>query len=55
MKVEGTVVPMLFFFKLNSTPWRRIGEWRYNFTPRPLYHQGKTPWYPLGRRLVYYT
>jgi hypothetical protein len=22
-----------------------------SFTPRPLYPQGKSPWYPLGRRL----
>jgi hypothetical protein len=25
---------------------------RVNFTPRPLYPQGKSPWYPLDRRLV---
>jgi hypothetical protein len=23
-----------------------------SFTPRPLYPQGKSPWYPLDRRLV---
>jgi hypothetical protein len=22
-----------------------------SFTPRPLYRQGKSPWYPLGRKL----
>jgi hypothetical protein len=22
-----------------------------SFTPRPLYFQGKSPWYPLDRRL----
>jgi hypothetical protein len=22
-----------------------------SFTPRPLYFQGKSPWYALGRRL----
>jgi hypothetical protein len=22
-----------------------------SFTPRPLYPQGKSPWYPLGRTL----
>jgi len=22
-----------------------------SFTPRPLYPQGKSPWYPLDRRL----
>jgi len=27
--------------------WR----WVVNFTPRPLYPQGKIPWYSLGRRL----
>jgi hypothetical protein len=47
-------------------PWRYIGEWRYSstildldirsrwvvsFTPRPLYSRGKSPWYPLDRRL----
>jgi hypothetical protein len=47
-------------------PWRRIGEvevqlhaffnlgsrwmWLVSFTPRPLYPQGKSPWYPLDRR-----
>jgi hypothetical protein len=43
-----------------------LGEWRYSsthsltsaldrvvsFTPRPLYPQGKSPWYSLDRRLV---
>jgi hypothetical protein len=51
--------------QLSTTPWRRIGEWMYNsffdlstrwrwvvnFTSRPLYPQGKSPWYPLNRRL----
>jgi hypothetical protein len=23
----------------------------FSFTPRPLYPQGKSPWYPLDRRL----
>jgi hypothetical protein len=47
-------------------PWRRMGSgcidshfldlgtsWRWvvNFTPRPLYPQGKSPQYPLDRRL----
>jgi hypothetical protein len=27
--------------------WR----WVVSFTPRPLYSQGKSPWYPLDRRL----
>jgi hypothetical protein len=30
-----------------STSWRRV----VNFTPRPLYPQGKSPRYPLDRRL----
>jgi hypothetical protein len=47
-------------------PWRHIGEWRYSSTipdlgtrwrwvvsvmPRPLYPWGKSPLYPLDRRL----
>jgi hypothetical protein len=28
------------------TTWRRV----VSFTPRPLYPQGKSPWYPLDRR-----
>jgi hypothetical protein len=49
----------------STTPWRRMGSgcidprfldlgtsWRWvvSFTPRPLYPQGKSPWYPLYRR-----
>jgi hypothetical protein len=26
-------------------------RWVVSFTPRPLYPQGKSPWYPLDRRL----
>jgi hypothetical protein len=26
-------------------------RWLVSFTPRPLYPQGKSPWYPLDRRL----
>jgi hypothetical protein len=29
---------------------RRMGEWRYSFTPRKLYPQEKSPRYPLDRR-----
>jgi hypothetical protein len=29
------------------TKWRRVGR----LTPRPLYPQGKSPWYSLDRRL----
>jgi hypothetical protein len=34
------------FFDLGSR-WR----WVVSFTPRPLYPQGKSPWYPSDRRL----
>jgi hypothetical protein len=27
------------------------GRWVVSFTPRPLHPQGKSPWYPLDRRL----
>jgi len=27
------------------------GKWSVSFTPRPLYCLGKTPRYPLGKRL----
>jgi hypothetical protein len=30
-----------------GTRWRRVAS----FTTRPLYSQGKSPWYPLDRRL----
>jgi hypothetical protein len=62
---EAKVVPVLFL--LSTTPWRRIEgvevwlhtffdlgtRWRrvVSFTPRPLYPQGKSPWYPLYKRL----
>jgi hypothetical protein len=26
-------------------------RWAVSFTPRPLYSQGNSPWYPLDRRL----
>jgi hypothetical protein len=63
-KGKGKVVPVLLtkhhamkaywevkvylhsFFDL-GTRWR----WVVSFTPRPLYPQGKSPWYPLDRRL----
>jgi hypothetical protein len=62
-KVKVKVVPMLKW--LNTMPGRRIGKWMYrsifswpgtslrwvvDFTPLPLYHRGKSPWYPLDRR-----
>jgi hypothetical protein len=34
------------FFK-HGTRW----SWVVGFTPLPLYHQGKSPWHPLDRRL----
>jgi hypothetical protein len=30
-----------------GTRWK----WVVSFTPRPLYPKGKSPWYPLDRRL----
>jgi hypothetical protein len=54
------------FNELSTTPWRRMGEcmytstflglgtsWRWvvNFTLRPLYPRGKSPRYPVDRRL----
>jgi hypothetical protein len=30
-----------------GTRWRRV----VSFTPQPLYHQGKNPWYPLDMGL----
>jgi hypothetical protein len=31
-----------------GTRWRQV----VSFTPHPLYFQGKSPWYPLDRRLA---
>jgi hypothetical protein len=59
----GTTLPFTFH---PTTPWRLIGEWRYSSThswtrhsmevscqphARPFYPQGKSPWFPLDRRL----
>jgi hypothetical protein len=41
---SGGIAPRIDF----GTSWR----WVVGFTPRPLYLQGKSPWYPLDRRLV---
>jgi hypothetical protein len=47
MKVYwGVEVYLHSFFDL-GTRWR----WVVSFTPRPLYLQGKSPRYPLDRRL----
>jgi hypothetical protein len=41
---SGGIAPRI----LNQgTRWR----WVVSFTPRPLYPQGKNPWYPLDRRV----
>jgi hypothetical protein len=40
----GGITPYIFSL---STRWK----WVVSFTPRPLYPQGKSPWYPLDRRL----
>jgi hypothetical protein len=46
---------------MSTTSWRRIGEWRYSSTHSltlrgrlhapAVFPQGKSPWYPLDRRL----
>jgi len=41
---------MYWGWRYSSThSWLR--RWVVSFTPRPLYPQGKSPWYPLDRRL----
>jgi len=34
-------------------PWGTRWRWVVSFTPRPLYRQGKTPWYSLDRTEPY--
>jgi len=41
---SGGIVPVILDLGIR---WR----WVVSFTPRPLYPQGKGPWYPLDRRL----
>jgi hypothetical protein len=41
---SGGIAPLIFYL---GTRWR----WVVSFTPRQLYSQGKSPWYPLYRRL----
>jgi hypothetical protein len=63
---KGKVVPVLFLLNRAPRHEGVLGEWRYSsthswtrtrwrwvvsFTRRPLYPQGKSPWYPLDRRL----
>jgi hypothetical protein len=43
---RGVEVYLRAFFDL-GTRWR----WVVSFTPGPFYPQGKSPWYPLDRRL----
>jgi hypothetical protein len=41
---SGGIAPLI--------PWpRHRRRWVVSFTPRPLYPHGKSPWYPLDRRL----
>jgi hypothetical protein len=40
----GGITPRILYL---GTKWR----WVVSFTPRPLYPQGKSPWYPLEKRL----
>jgi hypothetical protein len=47
MKAYWGVEVYLHSFFDPGTRWR----WVVSFTPRPLYPQGKTSWYPLDRRL----
>jgi hypothetical protein len=41
---SGGIVPQILDL---GTRWR----WVVSFMPRPLYPRGKSPWYPLDRRL----
>jgi hypothetical protein len=41
---SGSIAPRILDL---GTRWR----WMVNFTPRPLCPHGKSPWYPLDRRL----
>jgi hypothetical protein len=41
---SGSIAPCILDL---GTRWR----WDVSFTPRPLYPQGKSPWYPFDRRL----
>jgi hypothetical protein len=41
---SGRIAPRTLDF---GTRWR----WVVSFRPRTFYHQGKSPWYPLDRRL----
>jgi hypothetical protein len=45
---SGGIAPRIFDL---GTRWR----WVVSFTPRPLYPQGKSPWYPLDGRVLVHT
>jgi hypothetical protein len=59
VKVKGTVLTVLLFLTEHhdmKANWRSGGIAPHilrarHFTPRLLYSQGKSPWYPLDRRL----
>jgi hypothetical protein len=42
---SGSIAPRILDL---GAGWR----WVLNFTPQPFYPQGKSPWYPLDRRLA---
>jgi hypothetical protein len=44
IKIYGGIVPRILNL---GTRWKPV----VNIMPRPLYLQGKSPWYPLDRRL----
>jgi len=52
-KGKGKVVPVLFLTEHQAMKARWPWYWMalVSFTPQPLYPQGKSPWYPLYRRL----
>jgi hypothetical protein len=41
---SGGIAPLILDL---GTKWM----WVVSFTPRPLYRQGKSPWYPLDKRM----
>jgi hypothetical protein len=42
---SGDISPLILW------PRHEMDVWVVSFTPRPLYPQGKSPWYPLDRRV----
>jgi hypothetical protein len=47
MKAYWGVEVLLHSFFVFATRWK----WVVSFTPWPLYPQGKSPWYPLDKRM----